>query len=88
VIIHGVCGVVSAGQAVLMGTITPSRGFGWGFLHWGGIAFIAAAAVANLVLAMLAHRQYRRARDGHCLGCGYDLRMTPRRCPECGRQST
>jgi len=45
------------------------------------------AAMITLFSALLsrrAARPLRRARAGMCSNCGYDLRGSPGRCPECG----
>ena len=39
---------------------------------------------AALPLAWLAARVRRHRKNGICRRCGYDLRVTPERCPECG----
>jgi hypothetical protein len=48
------------------------------FPHW----LLAALALALPVVRLL--RRQRRHPIGNCPACGYDLRATPHRCPECG----
>jgi hypothetical protein len=52
-----------------------------GFPHW----FLVAI---SLVLPVVRWRRMqcrkRHRRMGECVGCGYDLRASPDRCPECG----
>jgi hypothetical protein len=49
-------------------------------------AWFAAALFATLPAFRLYRRIRRRRRHehGHSTSCGYDLRATPGRCPECG----
>jgi len=51
--------------------------------------WVLVAALSFLPIRWIARFRRRRAQDllnpsGFCVRCGYDLRATPDRCPECG----
>ena len=45
-------------------------------------------ALLSLTRVAFVIRRYRGSRQGRCRSCGYDLRATPDRCPECGTVPT
>lgn len=67
------------------------EGWTW-LLNRGGTVplrfLIAAFGVAPVLWIVRRYRRWSRrhyrSRNGLCVACGYDLRSTPGRCPECG----
>jgi hypothetical protein len=52
--------------------------------HWAMLAIFAI--MPGIALLQFA-RSRNRHKIGHCRKCGYDLRATPEKCPECGATS-
>jgi hypothetical protein len=79
----------SLGGFVFAYTASPTRGFDYVVMPFTEIAlplwFIGLATLAPALLWLKRWRvARRRAGRGICRKCGYDLRATPERCPECG----
>jgi 4-amino-4-deoxy-L-arabinose transferase-like glycosyltransferase len=62
-------------------TLSGSSGAQFFLPHW-------LFCVMFLIAPVIRRRRWLRNRPlrqtGHCVSCGYDLRATPDRCPECG----
>jgi hypothetical protein len=69
------------------GSIAPGFTRPWGregvadFPFW----FASLIAVTILFVCLKYRRSFSRYGAGLCAHCGYDLRATPDRCPECGK---
>jgi hypothetical protein len=53
--------------------------------HWFAALVLSLPALLRFGRFIRGRRRQRR---GMCAGCGYDLRATPEKCPECGRVIT
>jgi hypothetical protein len=100
---HGRLGVGHLGWDALpgqsfwnrLGFHTFDGGMSASFADWqeAGFAFpawlpVALFALPPLLLVRRIASARRRARVGQCRNCGYDLRASPGRCPECGAEPT
>ena len=75
---HSIYGEV--GNGFLYQPLHWSPGFVVGLPYW--VILLVTAPMPAAWLTMRLRR--KRRRRGHCPKCGYDIRVTPYRCPECG----
>jgi len=55
---------------------------------WLLTTLFAILPLIEIPLLILALRKNLRHSHGHCANCGYDLRASPDRCPECGQPAS
>jgi len=51
---------------------------------WWVVLVVGALPAVRVLRVVRRYKTLRRVNAGLCLRCGYDLRATPGRCPECG----
>ena len=90
-VVGGFIGLVAMG-AIIFGFGILGVFLGVGAEVTAGICLVFAVlvAVTTAVVTRARHRNIlgRRIIQGCCPSCGYDLRSSPGRCPECGAEQT
>jgi len=76
---------VASGQVATLNFTGRERNYGLSLPHYA--VLLLALAYPFIVLLNTIFKKTRH-RPGHCQQCGYDLRATPERCPECGAVPT
>jgi predicted RNA-binding Zn-ribbon protein involved in translation (DUF1610 family) len=66
------------------GSQSPITGAEHGIRLRNMMLSFAAAAVVFAILPIWSVMARVKYRDGHCRSCGYDIRASKDRCPECG----
>ena len=67
-----------AGQLIVI------YGRSWIIPYWAMVIPTGIAIAIQVRRAIIRHRERRRTKRGQCVTCGYDLRASKERCPECG----
>jgi hypothetical protein len=68
-----------------------NRAYGLAGYYFVGLSFYWLMPLCLVIPSLWVarrRREHRLGRMGGCLHCGYDLRATPERCPECGAVPT
>ena len=73
---------------LIMGTAALWTGVAIWFMPWpvlfGFFAAIASLIILARLVSALNDRRFHRLANRECVNCGYDLRQSTERCPECG----